>query len=126
MQLLQDDRSEERFAAAARSAAGEETRFDDVGCLLAYAHDRGPGALDGSVLVHNHESGDWTSATEAWFVRSGEVSTPMGSGIVAFAERRRAEGFAAAEGAEVRRWEDLLLARDLKPRATEGKPAKAD
>jgi copper chaperone NosL len=67
-------------------AAGEETRFyDDIGCL---ATDRSAPSARNARFVH--AEGSWLPAERAFFARPPGVSTPMGYGFVAFADRGRA------------------------------------
>lgn len=97
--------SEEKFASAVADEVGGATAFDDVGCLLDYLHEH-PEA-GGRVWVHDHSGGGWLAAEEASFVRDPRGSTPMGSGLVAFAARVEAEAFAAERGVGLVRWADL-------------------
>jgi copper chaperone NosL len=105
--------SEERFAAAVVED-GEAAPFDDLGCLVAHLRERGDGVpADSSgagndmvAWVHDYPTGGWLPAAGAHFVRDPEVITPMGSGLLAFADRARAEE--VATGAEVWSWGELL------------------
>lgn len=96
--------SEERFAAALTAGTGRAV-FDDVGCLVAYLGERE--VTDPAIWVHDHAERGWLPASEAWFVRNPAGGTPMGSGLVAFAERPAAEGFAEGRGVEVLSWDQL-------------------
>ncbi len=97
--------SEERFAAALVSETAD-ARFDDVGCLVAWLGERQ--VVEPAVWVHDHAGGGWIRASAAWLVRDPAGATPMGSGLVAFAERGEADGFAGERGAEVSSWEQIL------------------
>lgn len=85
--------SDPRFAAVARSDAGEEARFDDLGCLASYVAARSPERW--RTWVHASDGERWLAAADAWFVRLG-AHTPMGSGIAAFASEQAARAAAAA------------------------------
>jgi copper chaperone NosL len=98
--------SEEKHAAALVDADGTTTPFDDVGCLVDHLGER-PTAPD-KVWVHDHASGRWIDAESAWFVRDPRGTTPMGSGLVAFASRPEADAYAAAHGADTMAWAALL------------------
>ena len=101
--------SEERTAAALRTAAGDVQQFDDIDCLL-----RGVAAAAGSVThvwVHAYDAERWLNAQEAWYVMSPELMTPMGSGLAAFATQAAADEAARQQRGSVLRWADL-------PRAT--------
>lgn len=97
--------SEARFAAAYVTAAGDTRRFDDIGDMLAYMGDRHEDVA--AIWVHDYETEAWLRAEEAHYVVSEHVHTPMGHGIVAFADDARAEAFAAEVGGQVAAWPEL-------------------
>ncbi len=81
--------SEARFAAAYLTRQGAWRLFDDIGDMREFykAHSE-----DVSVFwVHDYESAEWLKAESAVFVKSAELHTPMGHGIVALGSRERAE-----------------------------------
>lgn len=98
--------SDERFAAGYVTAGGETRRFDDIGDLLAYDAERDEDVA--AYWVHDYDSRAWVRAEDAWFLSAAGVTTPMASGLVAFAERSRADGLAASDGGDVMPWEELL------------------
>lgn len=91
--------SEENMAAAYWTVGGEAYRFDDIGEMLALIEETQPDLA--SVWVHDYVDGAWLHADEATFVLGSGVSTPMGFGIVAFADpdagRALAHGVADAQ-----------------------------
>ncbi len=97
--------SDERFAAGYVTAGGETRRFDDIGDLLAYDAERGEDVA--AYWVHDYDTAGWLRAEDAWFLSTPGVTTPMASGLVAFAERSRADGLAASDGGVVMQWDEL-------------------
>lgn len=98
---------EARFAAAYRLADGTEKMFDDVGGLII--HGREAGDLDGSTIwVHDFETEDWVEAPQAFYVPTIAVASPMGHGILSFADEERATRFANDLGGEVLHWEVVV------------------
>jgi copper chaperone NosL len=100
--------SELAGAAVYRTASGEVRAYDDLGCLLGdladgVGHDVAPAAI----WVHDHDTDTPLRASEAAFVRSPALRTPMGGGLVAFADVAAATAFASGSGGEVLRWADL-------------------
>ena len=69
--------SEPRYAAVARSATGDEARFDDLGCLLRWASTDRSGW---QIWVHDSAGDEWLDAEAASFTHSATARTPMGSG----------------------------------------------
>ncbi len=86
--------------AAQIVAPGEEPRFfDDIGCLAHWLKDHHPPA--GAVaFVADHRDGRWRSAAEAVYTRAPQLSTPMGSGIVAHASAASRDQDTAVRGGE--------------------------
>jgi copper chaperone NosL len=98
---------EARFAAAYRLADGTEKTFDDVGGLII--HGREAGDLDGATIwVHDFETEDWVEAPQAFYVPTIAVASPMGHGILSFADEERATKFANDLGGEVLGWEIVV------------------
>ena len=97
--------SEERFAAALTTATGEAKAFDDAGCLLRALtrQDRSTARI----WVHDYQSGRWLEAPRAVFVRSDDVPTPMGGGLLAFSTQEAAEQFARQVHGTVMRFDQL-------------------
>lgn len=88
--------SEERFAAAYVTPAGDVRRFDDLGCLTAFLVERPEEVAE--VWVHDHESRAWVRGRQATFARIQGLITPMGTGIVATGDEAAARALAGARG----------------------------
>ena len=88
--------SEPRFAAAYVTDDGDYHRFDDIGEMFLYATDRGETVR--TFWVHDFHSEEWLETGDATFVHNPELTTPMGWGIAAFADRSAAEAYRATEG----------------------------
>ncbi|MCZ7536641.1 MAG: nitrous oxide reductase accessory protein NosL [Acidimicrobiia bacterium] len=115
--------SDERYASAYRGADGAEHLFDDPGDLLSAAIEAG--ALeDAEVWVHDFDTKEWLGAESAFYVVGGEgFVSPMGWGIVAYADKTDAEASADDSRGRVVAWKDLVgMARsgDLEPGAGHG------
>jgi copper chaperone NosL len=97
--------NEARYAAAYMTEDGEAHRFDDIGGMLARNEEV---AEDVVVFwVHDFDSEEWLKADQAHYVK-GDHITPMGFGIIAFADHERAEAWAAEEGGMVMTFDQLL------------------
>jgi copper chaperone NosL len=104
------------FAGEMRDRDGKLTKYDDVGCLvraILAAHRDVPHAW-----VEDHEGGGFVPLLSAHLVRAHAADTPMGSGLVAFADEATAQAFAAAHAATVMRFEDVLRDTPLLARLT--------
>jgi copper chaperone NosL len=106
--------SERRFAAAAATANGDTTLFDDIGCLLAYRQKHSPAWA--AIWVHDFESQTWMDASTARYLVSSGVRSPMGWGIAAFADPSMAEAQQHELGGELVTWDELLARPLQRPR----------
>lgn len=97
--------NEARYAAAYVTGDGQPHLFDDIGGMLAHDHE----LADDVVVfwVHDFDSEQWLKAEDAHYVK-GDHITPMGFGIIAFAEPDRAQAWAAEEGGMVMSFADLV------------------
>ena len=100
--------SEEPYAAALVSPAGEVQRFDDIGCLIRYRQQH-PESGPARQWVHDYRTAAWMDASGAWYVQSAEVTTPMGSGIVALASEAEAAQLAQDAHSRVMRFDALSV-----------------
>lgn len=66
--------------------------FDDIGCMLDFERVH-PGTPVLSQFVHDHATGAWLEGRDGTFLVApqGRLTTPMGSGVIAFARRSEAE-----------------------------------
>lgn len=99
--------SEENFASAYWTAAGEARRFDDMGEMLSYMSNN-PEEI-ASTWVHGVNTAEWLRAENAWFVMNSGLMTPMGTGAVAVATETDAKALAYnQENAMVMNYSDLM------------------
>jgi copper chaperone NosL len=102
--------SDPRFAAAAVTADGTVTLFDDIGDLLAYRKENRPSWV--AIWVHDYETQEWLRAEDAWYLLAPGIRSPMGWGLAAFATEEAASARQAELGGELLRWNELST-RDL-------------
>jgi copper chaperone NosL len=97
--------NEARFAAAYVTDAGETRRFDDIGGMVAYIEEI---SEDVAVFwVHDFDTEEWLKAEEAFYVES-QQQTPMGFGIIAFADQQRATQWASENDGLLLSFDDLF------------------
>jgi copper chaperone NosL len=96
--------SDDRYAAAAilRADGGHVAElYDDIGCLLV--RDAAVGDRMAARYVRDAGGGGgWLVASEAAYLRSSELQTPMASGVAGFAD-------AATATARLDRWPGQVL-----------------
>lgn len=82
--------SEKQFAAEIIAVDETVLKFDDIGCLLRYRKAGGDKLQVAAIYFTDYDTRQWIKADSAVFVRSKNIKTPMGSGILAFADRVKA------------------------------------
>jgi copper chaperone NosL len=100
--------SEKRCAVAFIDEEGAALKFDDLACMASYLQARRDRSRITAYFVADYEGNGWIKAEEAFFVRSQQIRTPMGGGVVAFKDRARAEAAAAKYQGEVLRFTQVL------------------
>lgn len=98
--------NEERSACALLVDAGgvpETLLFDDIGDMLDYERKHTLLRVIAR-YVHDHTDLSWIAAEGAVYLVGTTIQTPMGSGIVALADRGRAEVVLKESGGQVQDW----------------------
>ena len=99
--------SQPGFGGEVRDLSGKISTFDDVGCLLISLAATGRETPEAWVEDFDGKT-TFAPLLQATLVR-GALDTPMGHGIVAFADAGKAAAFAAEKKAKVVKLEDLLV-----------------
>jgi copper chaperone NosL len=98
--------SEARHAAQFHTRTGSVAFYDDLGCLLE--RHAGPDT-DPQAVFAGGDGATWIPGTSGYVVRAPGLTTPMGSGLAAFATSDAARAEAARRpGAAVFSLRDLL------------------
>jgi hypothetical protein len=118
--------SDERFAAALVTAAGDALKFDDVGCLIE--HEAGRLRPEVTYWVRDSRGGEWLNAREATFVHSPSIDSPMGFGLAARPAGHEADKPAGGPDARVLRFDELpgLLADSSRQPGSDRPSVKAN
>lgn len=116
--LINEDRCSsamliEREAPLAGRTRREYVMFDDIGCMLDYEHHRRSEFTVIDAFVHDHPTRQWLRAGDAYFLFADRerLPTPMGTGIVAFADRNVAEMKQREVGGDIMNYAALEPAR---------------
>jgi copper chaperone NosL len=83
-------------------------KFDDIGCMLAYAQSNNMSLEKAHFWVMDFDGATWIKGEEAYFVISPGIRTPMGYGIIAFKDPIKAKETADKTRGEVIQFESLL------------------
>lgn len=98
--------SQPGFGGEIRGDDGAISKYDDLGCMLVALWRKHRAVHD--AWVEDQAGGGFVSLTAAVFVRDSALATPMGYGVLAFADAGVAARFAKDRGGEVVALGDLL------------------
>jgi copper chaperone NosL len=83
-------------------------KFDDIGCMLAYAQSHNLNTGNAGFWVMDFDSLSWVKAEEANYVLSSEIKTPMAYGVIAFKELTKANNTADKTKGKVLQFQTLF------------------
>lgn len=99
--------SEKQFAGEIVTKEGAAVKFDDLRCMRKYLKDRGTDQVAEYFFI-DYDTRDWIKGRNTVFMRSSEISTPMGGNTVAFLTRAKAEAAAAKYQGQVLSFTDFF------------------
>ncbi len=110
--LINEDRCSSSLLVE-RGDRREHALFDDIGCMLDFSHDDHHDARVVECFVHDYPTRTWRASKDMLFLvaSSEQVTTPMGSGIVAFSDRAAAEQMRTETGGELLDYDRVALVR---------------
>jgi copper chaperone NosL len=97
--------SDDRFAAAVVTDAGEALKFDDLGCLVE--HEMRQVHRGAFYWVRDFGGARWLDAREATFVYSNQITSPMNHGLAAFPDAAAAGGLVTDPASRKLRFSEL-------------------
>ncbi|MDQ7066174.1 MAG: nitrous oxide reductase accessory protein NosL [candidate division KSB1 bacterium] len=97
--------SEEKYASAYVTPDGQFRVFDDIGCMLKHVQKTNETPLH--MWVHDFINLRWLETDSAVFVKSQNLETPMGYGIIAVGKAEKADSLSSVREGEVLRFTQL-------------------
>ncbi len=97
-----------RYAAELIDKAGAPRKFDEIGCMVNYIKLKHPKKDFRATYVMDYDKKQWLKSEDAFYVYSEQIRTPMSGGIVAFAEKARADSVASQFQGQALKYEDLF------------------
>lgn len=100
--------SERRYAAEFIDSDGQTFKFDDIGCMIDFIKANKGSMKISAQFVVDFDNKQWVRASEAYYVHTPEIKTPMGGDTMAFGEEAKARRAASEYRSQVLRYNDLL------------------
>lgn len=82
--------SEKQYAAEFIDQDAQAFKFDDIGCMLNFVQSKKIANV-AAYYVMDFDERQWLKAEDAYYVRSSELDTPMGGGLIAFKDQNKAQ-----------------------------------
>lgn len=106
---------DQQYGSELVSSKGKVFPFDAVECLLFYMEENDP-TWQHIMVTHFTNPGELVPAENSIFLRSPELSSPMGMNLTAFATDEKALEFQQKFSGDVYSWEELVTSfSSLKP-----------
>ncbi len=99
---------DQQHAAQYVTKKGKQFKFDAVECMLNNLSENGMENLALLLVSDYVNPGKMTDATQATFLISEEIKSPMGANLSSFGERSGAEGAMESHGGELYSWLEML------------------
>lgn len=97
--------SDNRFGSELVTSKGKVYKFDAIECLVEYK--KGLTEQYAFQLVTDfNEPGKFIDAEKAWYLKSEAIPSPMGMGLSAFGDEKKAINIATEKGGEVYSWDE--------------------
>ena len=91
--------SEKDFAAQYQTSPGKTVKFDDLGCMFHYMHSEEKAQIE-AVYVMDYDSKQWIDGKDAYYIWTENISTPMGQGVIALKDSKKAKELSNKEKGE--------------------------
>jgi copper chaperone NosL len=99
--------ADNRFGTEVRTEKGRVLVFDDIECMAGYSI-AAAAPLAGRWVTDFRRPGELLPATEAFYLRSPKLHSPMGMNFAAFATRKAVEDAAAEFGGQALTWNEVV------------------
>ncbi|RZJ35652.1 MAG: hypothetical protein EOO51_04770 [Flavobacterium sp.] len=100
--------SDGKFCAEAISEKGRIFKFDDIHCMISFAH-ADPSVKMAEFYVHDYINANaLIPVSKVIFVKGGEIRSPMNGGIIALVNKADAEQMVQKFHAEIVPWDAIM------------------
>ncbi len=96
-----------KFDAQIITDKGRCLKFDDLFCLVNYLEENKDAKMKKSYVSDYSKEDRFLDVTKAFYIKGGDVKSPMNGNIAAFETRKEAEEAATQLHAEIISWEDI-------------------
>ncbi|MCM2272422.1 MAG: nitrous oxide reductase accessory protein NosL [candidate division Zixibacteria bacterium] len=102
--------ADKAFGSELVTKKGKVFKFDSIECLAAAeaVGDHAASEIDSRWVTDFHNAGIFLNSESALLVASDRQKSPMGVGLVAVADRSRADQLIAAKGGKLVNWEETM------------------
>lgn len=98
---------DDRFASELVTTKGKVYKFDAVECMINFTRDGGTDEIALTLVTTYDRHGELYDATQAVYVRSPKMPSPMGMYITPFRSDEKADEARNANGGNILSWDEL-------------------
>jgi copper chaperone NosL len=98
-----------KFAPEFVTDKGKYYVFDDIGCMLKFVSDNGDLKISTMFVPNYLNETEFLEAQSAFYIKGGDVNSPMNGNIAAFKTAAEAQQYAGQLNASEVSWKDLGL-----------------
>lgn len=98
--------SDGKFASEVITTKGRVYKFDDLRCLVSYIHEKNI-SVDKSFVNDFSKKNSLISIDEAFFLKGGDISSPMRGNIAAFKDELQFEDYKTKLNATKTNWSEI-------------------
>lgn len=99
---------DERFAAQIVTSKGKAIKFDAIECMIAYSNENDLDPETAKFWVSDFNNpGNWIEATQAVYVKSEEIQSPMGASLLALESQEESQAHLDQYPGKTLSWEEL-------------------
>ncbi|MDR8393181.1 nitrous oxide reductase accessory protein NosL [Aliifodinibius sp. S!AR15-10] len=97
-----------RFASQMVTETGKAYKFDAIECMEAYLEEGNVESASAKLWVNDFNNpGNWLDASEAIFIKSEVIQSPMGSSLLALESQQAAAAHLEEYPGETLSWDEL-------------------
>lgn len=102
--------ADKAFGSELLTKKGKVFKFDSIECLAAAeaVGDHAASEIDSRWVTDFHNAGTFLNTESALLVATDRQKSPMGVGLVAVADRSRADDLIASKGGKMVNWEETM------------------
>ncbi|MTI87859.1 MAG: hypothetical protein FH748_07815 [Balneolaceae bacterium] len=108
-----------RFASQMITEKGKAVKFDAIECMVEYQNNNRENTVGAKYWVNNFNNpGNWLDASQAQFIQSEKINSPMGASLLALPNTEAARKHLEAQPGKMLSWNEVKTIKLKKTRSS--------